>query len=326
MFTHSRIAFACVTTLGLVASSTQTKALIVRPDLSESLFRTSGEDYPSFVSFMEAPGAEQDDRVALSGTLLSHQWALTAAHGADIFNKGVVRVEVAGEVYADVVVALWLPHPCYDTDEGTHDLALIHFEAPPWSPSKPYPRLYVADDELSKVLVLVGRATQGLAEQTTSPADEDSMSLRNATNTVDHTDDHVLGFTFHSPLEASISPLEGISARGESGGPALMCEELSLDPVGRITCLGTRSLLGIHSSQDNADTEGREPYGAKDRYLRISTYRHWIERAMASRVSGSCEAAWTRCRPSLSLSLSQTATGATLSPPHFLPAALFIIS
>ena len=281
------IAIVLLTTMLTVPSS----AIVIRHDLDPGIYGAQGSEYPSVMTFLWPAEEGTAETASLSATLLSRDWAVTAAHGADEFAQRTLRIEVAGVIYEDVSFDLWLPHPCFDDAQGDHDIGLVHFPDPPWPAMDSYPQLYREDDELGKVVVFVGRGAPGTGEDG-SDGDVAGGPFRNATNTIDHVDGATIGFTFNAPEEAESSPLEGISGDGDSGGPAFMCGELSLDPLGRISCSMGLKLLGVSSYQDRlADDDSIGVYGVTERYTRVSTHRAWIESTMASRRAGACSEA-----------------------------------
>ena len=107
--------------------------------------------------------------------------------------------------------------------------------------------------------------------------------------TVDHVDEALIGFTFNAPEEPPVTVLERISGPGDSGGPAFLCAELSLDAMGRLACTGERPLVGISAFQFSDDTPFQEGiYGVQERYARVSSHMEWLTGTMRSGASGRC--------------------------------------
>ena len=185
------IAIALVSTMLTVPSS----AIVIRHDLDPGIYGANGSEYPSVMTFLWPAEEDTPETASLSATLLSREWAVTAAHGADEFSQKALRIEVAGVIYEDVSFDLWLPHPCFDASQDEHDIGLVHFPDPPWPAMDSYPRLYQGDDELGKVVVFVGRGAPGTGA-IGSDGDVPGGPFRNATNTIDHVDGTTIGFTF----------------------------------------------------------------------------------------------------------------------------------
>ena len=281
--------FALTLILGLVTGPPNSShSIVIRHDLDRALYSAEGKQYPSVVTFLW-PREEGEEKIAsLSGTLIAHHWILSAAHGREEFEQETLRIEVGGITYEEVPFNLWLPHPCFPDQAEESDIGLVYVPNPPWPELASYPDLYEGRDELGMVLVFVGRGNSGDGRKGSAGEEPKSLFL-NATNKVDYVDERLIGFTFEDPELSESTVLEGISGDGDSGGPAFMCEELSLDPLGRITCLGALKLLGVSSFQEElrpGSTIG--VYGVKERYTRVSTHREWIETTMLRSEAGSC--------------------------------------
>jgi hypothetical protein len=288
----SLISFALVTLVAVL--STPADAILIRHDLDSGLYGAHADQYPSVMTFLSPADERVAETASLSATLLARDWSLTAAHGADEFQQTTLRVEVRGVVYDDVAFDIWAPHPCFDSWTGPQDLGLVHFPTPPWPELEVYPSLYDGSDELGKVIVIVGGGGFG-TRALGSDGEALAAPFRNATNTIDHVSEGLIGFTFNTPGDDAISPLEGISGDDDRGGPAFMCSELSLDPMGRITCRGPRSLLGVSSYQEAPEDDARHGmYGGKERYARVSAQRAWILAVMATGHPSECTDALMR--------------------------------
>jgi hypothetical protein len=263
-------------------------AIIIRHNVDPAIYGSQGVHYPSVMTFLWPAEEGTAEAASLSATLLSHDWAVTAAHGTDEFQQKALRIEVGGVLYQDVAFDIWASHPCFDDTASPHDLGLVHFPNPPWPALERYPSLYNREDELGKVVVFVGRGASGTGAEG-SDGEPLGAPFRNATNTIDHVSEDVLRFTFNAPNEEEVSPLEGISGDGDSGGPAFMCAELSLDPLGRIACSGRVSLLGVSAYQaPPPGTSAAGVYGVTEHYTRISTHRSWLTQVMATGDAGAC--------------------------------------
>ena len=137
------------------------EAIVIRHDVEAALYRAEPETFPSVLSFLWRPEAGVPETTSLSGTLLSHHWVLTAAHGAEEFEQTTLRIEVGGIVYDEVPFDAWHPHPCFDSADTPSDVGLVYFAAPPWPRLDAYPSLQRTPDELGKVIVFVGKGAPG---------------------------------------------------------------------------------------------------------------------------------------------------------------------
>ena len=142
--------------------------------------------------------------------------------------------------------------------------------------------------------------------------------MRHATNTINHVDDALIGFTFNAPKDDAVTMLEGISGDGDSGGPAFMCEELALDPGGLLSCTGQITLLGVSSFQFSEDEPYQQGvYGVFERYARISSHADWIETTMATGQAGMCEG-WASDDPTKESTALEGCQGSHGAPPWLL--------
>ncbi len=117
---------------------------------------------------------------------------------------------------------------------------------------------YVQKDEMGKVVTFVGRGDTGTG--LTGPVTSDHK-LRAATNRVERVEDDMLVFRFDAPSDPNVTPLEGISGPGDSGGPALI-----------ETVDGLR-LAGLSVAQSGRP---KGQYGVWEFYTRVSAELTWI--------------------------------------------------
>jgi hypothetical protein len=134
--------------------------------------------------------------------------------------------------------------------------------------------LYRADDEAGQVATLVGRGDFGTGLTGATLMDG---RLRAATNRVEKIESGSLWFLFDAPDSPNVTPLEGVSGPGDSGGPAF----LEVDGVPQIIGVSSFS-IGLGS-----DPPGPGHYGIWDTYTNISSFQDWIDETMANEVGDS---------------------------------------
>ena len=121
----------------------------------------------------------------------------------------------------------------------------------------------VAGDEVGAELLLLGRGELGNGRHGVLGADH---RLRCVTNRVDSVDDHWLRLRFDPPPGGTA--LEGVGGGGDSGGPALIRAD------------GSLQVAGVASWQDHGGRLGT--YGCVEHYARVCTQVAWI-RAVCGR-------------------------------------------
>ncbi|MDX1476332.1 MAG: trypsin-like serine protease [Saprospiraceae bacterium] len=221
------------------------EAIIVRHDTPEADHQALAARYPATCHFADG-----------SGTLIADTWVLTAAHVAQGLQRSIergetVQVECSNASFiADSIVI----HPAFRP--VVHDIALVRLSTPVQHVT-PVPLF--DDDETGALITIVGRGDHGTG--LTGPVRQDRID-RAATNLVDGVDAHWLWFDFDNPFASDVTPLEGVSGPGDSGGPAY------------VDVNGTTHLIGVSSHQRSESRPGR--YGAVEYYARVSQYVTWI--------------------------------------------------
>ena len=240
-------AYAAIFALTFFVGKSEVGAIMRRHDLLDADYLVSADAYPAIVDLLE-PG----DCLA---TLVEPRWLLTAAHcAADIPELHSVRVGGA-QVDVEGVVC----HPDY---EGfTNDVALVRLAAEVSNVSPI--ALYRERDEADQAVLFVGRGDHGTGREGQREASNDGQT-RQATNTVHDASTHWLEFVFNQPSDGEVTPLEGLSGDGDSGGPALIDT-----PSGP-------QVAGISSWQD-ARRRKIGTYGVHDYYTRVSGQLAFIE-------------------------------------------------
>ena len=236
------------------APDTLQDVIAVRPDVADALYLAMGARFPSVVRV----GARGGD-----GTLIAPNWVLTAghvAHGVTRRSNGDLRIFVQG-LDDGLPVAQVILHPGFEP-MGSKDLALIRLVRPVERVA-PAP-LYRKREELGKEIVIVGHGDTKTGRGGDWLADG---KRRGATNVIDNVTAQHIMFDFDPPGEATA--LEGTAGPGDSGGPAF------------IEADGSWHAAGI-SSLGEPGAEGPGTYGAREHYVRVSSYLEWIDETMAS--------------------------------------------
>jgi hypothetical protein len=142
----------------------------------------------------------------------------------------------------------------------SHDLALLKLDRAVEG-IEPVP-LYPYMDEMGSTVTIAGRGKTGTGDSGT--VGEKGTVVRAATQEVAGTSETVLLTVFDQP-DLGATELEGQAGPGDSGGPAFF--ELN----------GRLHLAGVSSFGT-----GNARYGAVDGWIRVSTFRQWIEETIAT--------------------------------------------
>lgn len=226
--------------------------MLIRHDRKDRDSLVAENDWPGITNFFRGHGA---------ATLIAPTWLLTAAHVArHIPTDHPLSVEFAGKRYQ---IARIVIHPDYNNvwegeedNSNTVDLAAVEL-ATPVEDIIPF-KLYEYSDEQGKEVVLLGWGESGSGLRGTHGSDR---CLRRATNIIDEADNYWLKFRFDEPPGGTV--LEGVSGRGDSGGPALICRDSQL------------MLAGVSSWQETYD-KPLGLYGCVEHYARVSRFVEWI--------------------------------------------------
>lgn len=224
------------------------RAIVIRHDVEDRAYRELGGQYSASVAYAGGCAA----------TVLAPSWLLTAAHCTVGREERYVSARHLGSDYR---IERLIPHPRYDrADHERFDIALIRLQDP--IPDARPARIFRGRDEVGRVVVFVGRGTFGNGRD--GLLREDGIE-RGATNEVVGATERILEFVFDAPGDAT--ELEGISSRGDSGGPAFLELDSGL------------YVLGVSSyQQGRGHPEGT--YGVSEHYSRVSTYADWLDSAM----------------------------------------------
>lgn len=269
--------------LGLLIAclAAPTTAIIIRHDVPDQKYRDLGNQYRDTFVELAIPGRDGVPVVGNGGgTLIAADWVVTAAHAAEPIMVGhpKSRLEKPHSVLVNGVpyqIEQIILHPDWTGPGGgpgeaaATDIALIKLSTPVVG-GKPA-CLYSRSDEAGKIVTLVGSGIFGTGQ--TGPVrgpERDIGALRGSTVRVDSSisDERLLAWTFRGPEDEGVTPLEGISGPGDSGGPAFLIDG------------GQLCIAGVSSDQHgNGYEEGH--YGVREFYPRISHYRPWLLAVMA---------------------------------------------
>lgn len=235
--------------VGLFISSAN--AIVIRHDVDDVKYHQLGEEYSLYVAYVGGCAA----------TLIDSSWLLTAAHCMQGREDSFFTSRHNGSKYRIEKIFV---HPHFDSkNDEDYDMALVQLKDP-ITKGKPA-KLYSAHDEKGKAVVFVGRGTYGNGRDGLL---KDDGIQRGATNKVIGVSERVIGFKFNSPKEDA-TIMEGISSRGDSGGPAFIS-------------LGSHLYVaGVSSYQDKVGLK-EGTYGVMSYYTRVSTHLDWLSTTMGN--------------------------------------------
>lgn len=224
-------------------------AIITRHDKADEAYLEQAKPFEASVAFLDRCVA----------TVLSDHWLITAKHCVSIKNQYPVSIRHMGEQYP---VAEIVEHPkAAELDDLDMALLKLHW---PLKNAEPV-SLYAKDDELQQQVTFVGNGMTGTG---LSGDSVDDKKLRAATNTVSLVEANWLSFTFDQGESAT--EYEGVSGKGDSGGPALI-----KTPTGF-------ALVGVGCCQDPVVTDSGEAlqggYQSTEYYSRVSPHVKWINK------------------------------------------------
>ena len=235
-------------TLVFVLIMSSANAIIIRHDVDDVKYHQLGEEYSLSLAYVGGCAA----------TLIDRTWLLTAAHCVKGKEDSFFTTRHHGSNYRIEKIFV---HPHFDRkNDEEYDMALVQLKDP-ITTGKPA-TLYSTKDEKGKPVIFVGRGTYGNGREGLLKDDD---IQRGATNTVISVSKQVIGFRFNSVENAT--QMEGISSRGDSGGPAF------------ITLGSQLYVAGVSSYQDRGGLK-EGTYGVMEYYTRVSTHLDWINTVM----------------------------------------------
>lgn len=242
--------------------------MITRHDKDDADFIQLAKRFEKYMCHLNLPDCE--------GTIIADQWAITAAHCAvgimDKLRAGRKHFVIINdeEIEVDKVIM----YKEWDNLEenlsilndmaSLNDIALLRLKTKPINAMQA--KLYVGEDEVDKLIYMVGRGDIGNGIDGVSITD---WKQRGATNRIETATQKWLTWTFDHPDTKTkyLTEHEGISGPGDSGGPAFIVKDNIV------------YLVGISSWQDRkGGPEGL--YGVVENYTRVSQYIQWINEEM----------------------------------------------
>lgn len=234
----------------IVATIQSASAIITRHDVDDKQYLDLGEQYTHSTAYIAGCAA----------TVIDPHWLVTAAHCVAGREASIFYSKHIDKQYR---VETIIVYPEYvKTNDEVHDIALVQLKDKLIN-SQPA-KVYSNKNEVGMPVIFIGRGTYGNGKDGLI---KDDGKQRGATNIVNSATEQVIGFEFTAPPQAT--QLEGISSRGDSGGPAFYIDENN-----------QRWLIGVSSYQiGNGFKEGN--YGVAEFYTRVSTYSDWISSVTA---------------------------------------------
>lgn len=230
--------------LAMLLVTCAVNAIVIKHDAEDKQYLELGEKYSKSVAYVAGCAA----------TLIDKNWLLTAAHCVEGKKEDIFTVRHVDTKYRVETIFI---HPKFNRENDEfYDAALVQLKDPIDS-GKPA-KLNHQSNEMGQDVIFVGRGTFGNGRDGLI---KDDFKQRGATNTVASVNKQVIGFTFNKPETAT--QYEGISSRGDSGGPAFVMVGSNL------------VVIGISSYQvGNGFTEGH--YGVEEYYTRVSAIYPWL--------------------------------------------------
>jgi hypothetical protein len=247
-------------------------AIVIRDDRSDSQYRSLAASYPSVGQFIGSTST--GGGYYASGTLISPNWVLTAAHVVD--SASTLTFKVGGASYT---ADRWLAHPSWTGNLGAgYDIGLVHL---PTAVTGVTPaRRYTGTSERGAVAAIVGYGTTGTGLTGGTTFDGQKRGAQNVLDVLDNP--RLLLMDFDNPRNRNDSSmgsnrpqnLEGLIAPGDSGGGAF------------ITTRSGTFLAGVHSWGGSYDGNTNFDYGDVSGHTRVSAFNSWMDGVMASSATG----------------------------------------
>jgi len=245
---------------------------VIRHDVDDALYRELGEQAQFGAVGATSIFFSNGQSTNCSGTLVSEQWVLTAAHCVDrAVSTGIFTAGSSFGFVEEIVI-----HPDWERNNflGGGDLALLKLSAPITTINPA--TIYSGDQELGSLATLIGYGQTGTGE--TGAIFGSHGTLRGGNNVIDELgtargwDERILLTDFDSPINPDESiygdsnpvALEYSIGPGDSGG-AMFIE----------TVMGWR-LAGVTSFINSTDGSPNGDYGDSNGFTRVSDYAGWI--------------------------------------------------
>ncbi|WP_404391330.1 S1 family peptidase [Pseudoalteromonas phenolica] len=269
---------------GLITTSLHANAMIIRHDVSDGKYIQQATDYPAIF-----PLKDDGKTKNCVGTLLTPQWAITAAHCTILLESGS-QLEIAGnkaEVHSIHLPPEYGYMKAIKNEQGkiidiedkvkdaSFDIALLRLSHP-LKGVQTFP-LLEQKVKVNQTIEVMGWGDFGNGLEGVSRKERvNDRQLRVAHNKIDAINGNYLIFNFDAPDSKNALPLEGINGPGDSGSPAL------------IKLPNGYFVAGISSGGDypGVQTHKREgKYGWQEYYININAMTAWIAETMALSIT-----------------------------------------
>lgn len=238
----------------------------IRHDRSDSLYLGLGAA-PVYASVGQIVGKTPSYGFYASGTLISPDWVLTAAHVVDEATS--LTLKIGGESYA---ASQWVYHSKWNGDlTAGYDIALVKLGS---SPGITPATRYTGSDELGAVGTSVGFGMTGTGLTGATTFDREKRAGQNVIDRFySPRNKRIFLSDFDNPLDSgdnwfgSSTPLdlEYLIAPGDSGGGVFI--DLGSGPL----------LAGVHSFGMARDGVVDSDYGDASGHTRVSVFNSWID-------------------------------------------------
>jgi len=208
--------------------------ILIRHDKDEAEFFKLAERFEKYMCHLNLPDCE--------GTMIADQWAISAAHCAVLikekFRAGRKHFVIINDVEIEVdKVIMYKEWDNPQTGiESLNDIALLHLKTKPAGAKQA--KLYVDEDEVDKLVYMVGRGDTG--------------NGLNGVSNVETAVGNWITWTFDHPDTKTkyLTEYEGISGPGDSGGPAFIIKNNQVYLAGISSWQDSEAILRIGPSPD----------------------------------------------------------------------------